>query len=120
MKIGFLLIAGLLLVGCQPGQKQTGPATQNTQTSRPEIKGISFAGGDGSSIENAVIIKAPNELTGVRVEYDWIRRNHPDWQLENQSVLNRDGKVYDKMDFQTPDGRRATLYFDITDFFGKL
>jgi hypothetical protein len=122
MKIEFLLIVGLLAVGCEPGHKQTrstAPAP-DAGSARPAIKGVSFAGGDGSSIENAVIIKAPNELAGVRGEYNWIRKNRPGWQLEKQSMLNKGGKVYDKMDFQTPDGRRVTLYFDITDFVGKL
>ena len=120
MKIEFLLIILLLAVGCEPGHKQTGSTAPDTRPARPAIKGVSFAGGDGSSIENAVIIKAPNELAGVRGEYDWIRKNHPDWQLKEQSVLNAGGKVYDKMNFRTPDGRRAFLYFDITDFAGKL
>ncbi len=120
MKIEFLLIIGLLAVGCEPAQKQTGPAASNTISARPAIKDVSFAGGDGTSIEDAVIIKAPNELTGVRGEYDWIRKNHPDWQLEKQSVLKGGGKIYDKMIFQTPDGRSVTLFFDITDFAGKL
>jgi hypothetical protein len=120
MKKGFLLIVLLLIVGCESGHKQTDPTTQDTKTARPSIKGVSFAGRDGSSIENAAIIKAPNELAGVRGEYDWIRKNHPDWQLLEQSALNAGGRVYDKMNFQTPDGRRVILYFDITDFFGKL
>ncbi|MFH1370100.1 MAG: hypothetical protein ABII09_02275 [Planctomycetota bacterium] len=118
MKKGFLLIVLLLVVGCKSGQTQTGPTAGDIKP--PSIKGVLFAGGDGSSIENAVIIKATNELAGVRGEYDWIRKNHPDWKLEKQSVLKGGGKIYDKMDFQTPDGRPATLFFDITDFFGKL
>ena len=120
MKIGFLLIAGLLIVGCGPAQKQTGPVTQNTISARPAMKNVSFAGGDGRTIENAVIVKAPNELTGVRGEYDWIRKNYPNWQLKEQSVLNTNSRVYDRMDFKTPDSRPVTLYFDITDFSGKL
>lgn len=120
MKKGFLLIVLLLIVGCESGQKQTGSTAPDARPAKPAIKSVSFAGGDGNSVENAVIIKAPNELAGVRGEYDWIRKNHPDWQLVEQSVLNAGGKVYDKMDFQTPDGRPVTLFFDITDFFGKL
>ena len=120
MKKGFLLIVLSLIVGCESGQKQTGQTPQDAKTARTSIKGVSLTGGDGSSIENALIIKAPNELAGVRGEYDWIRKNHPDWQLLEQSVLNAGGKVYDKMDFQTPDGRPVILYFDITDFAGKL
>ena len=119
MKIKFLLIIGLLAVGCKPVQEQSGSDASNTRPARPAIKGVSFAGGDGSSIESAVIIRAPCEVAGVLGEYDWIRKNHPDWQLKVQSVQNVGGRVYDKMDFRTPDGRPVTLFFDITDFFGK-
>jgi hypothetical protein len=120
MKVEFLLIVGLLAAGCESKQAQTvTPAKNSKPISRP-IAGVSFTGGDGSSIEKAVIIKAPSEFVGVRAEYNWIRNNHPDWKLEKQSALNSGGKVYDKMDFRTPDGQHMTLYFDITDFFGKL
>ena len=80
MKIEFLLSVLLLVIGCDSGHKQTDPATKDTKAARPAIKDVSFAGGDGSSIETAVIINAPNELTGVRGEYDWIRKNRPNWQ----------------------------------------
>jgi hypothetical protein len=117
MKREFLLIILLLVVGCEPGHKQT--VSTSGDISQPKLKGVSFAGGNGSSIEKAVIIKAPNSFIGIRAEYDWIRKNHPDWNLEKQSALKASGKIYDKMDFQTPDGRSVTLFFDITDFFGK-
>jgi hypothetical protein len=115
MKKGFLLIVLLLVVGCEQG------GTQTTQTAgRPILKDVSFSGGDGSSIEKAVVIKAPASVAGIRAEYDWIRTNHPDLQLVRQSVLKTDDKIYDRMDFQTLDGRRVILYFDITDFHGKM
>jgi hypothetical protein len=119
-KIGFLLTVLLLFIGCESNPKQAVQPTSKSVSSNPVSKGVSFAGGDGSSIKNAVIIKAPTEFAGVRGEYDWIKKNHPDWQLKTQSNQKAGGKIYDKMDFLTPDGRPVTLYFDITDFFGKL
>ena len=118
MKKVFLLIVLLPVVGCEQGNTQTGRTAGST--SLPKLKDVSFSGGDGSSVEKAVVIKAPNSFVGIRAEYSWIRKNHPDWQLERQSVLNAGGKIYDRMDFQTLDGRRVTLYFDITDFHGKM
>ena len=120
MKREFLFIVFLLIAGCEPAQKQTNQTAGHTTTSNPPIKDVSFSGGDGSSIENAVIIKAPNNFIGVKAEYDWIKKNHPGWKLVTQSVVNKKGKLYDKMDFQTPEGQAVTLYFDITDFFGKF
>ena len=121
MKIEFLLIVGLLVAGCESKQAQTvTPAKDSKPASKP-IAGVSFAGGDGSSIEKAIIIKAPSEFVGVRGEYDWIKKNRPGWQLEEQKTVHtRDNRMYDKMNFRTPDRQRTTLYFDITDFFGKL
>ena len=110
MKTKFLLFVLLFATGCGTGHRQTGA----------KLKGVSYAGGDGSSIERAVIIKATDSLAGVRAELKWIRRNYPNWQLEQQSELKVKGRVYDKMDFIAPDGRRKTLYFDITSFYGKL
>ena len=117
MKTKLLLIFLLLVIGCETGDKK--PSVDNKPVA-PSLKGVSFAGGDGSSIEKAVIIKAPDNFTGIRAEYQWIRKNHPDWQLEQQSVVNTGGTIYDKMDFQTPQGEPVSLYFDITDFYGKM
>jgi hypothetical protein len=121
MKIEFLLIVGLLAASCESKQAQTvTPANDSKPVKRP-IAGVSFTGGDGSSIKEAIIIKAPNNFVGIRGEYDWIKKNHPNWQLEEQKTLRtKDNRMYDKMTFRTPDRQRTTLYFDITDFFGKL
>jgi hypothetical protein len=80
---------------------------------------VDFAGGDGSSTEKAVIIKAPDEKAGIRAEYAWIESKHPKWMLKRQSLLNVGGKFYDRMDIQSPQGESAILYFDISAFFGK-
>jgi hypothetical protein len=106
-------------VGCASGNKEAGTPAGATKPVKPATQDASISGGDGSSIENAVVIKAPNNFIGVRAEYTWIRKNYPNWQLDQQSVLKGGGKVYDKMYFRTPDGRRTILFIDITDFYGK-
>ena len=78
-------------------------------------------GGDGSSIERAVVIKnAKNEVEGVDAEAKWVRKVHPGWRKGNQALMNKKGKSYDRIDYMTPDGETKTLYFEITDFFGKF
>ena len=120
MKKWFLLIVILLAAGCESQQAQTAtPAKESQSPGQPTVK-ATISGGDGSSIENAVIIKAPDNFIGVRVEYAWIKKNCPGWQLERQSAFKSGNKIYDKMDFRTPDGRQKIIYFDITDFYGKL
>jgi hypothetical protein len=120
MKRWFLLICLLLFIGCEPVHQQKSASPVDKKTENPPIEGVSYSGGDGSSIENAVIIGAPNNFIGVDAEYDWIKKNHPTWRLEQQSLMNAGGKMYDKMDFRTPEGGAVTLYFDITNFFGKM
>jgi len=116
----FSIIILLSIIGCESEQTQTPSPGKELVPVHPPLTGVTFSGGDGSSIEKAVIIKAPNNFIGVRAEYDWIKKNHPNWQLKEQSLLNVRSKVYDKMVFQTPQGQPATIYFDITDFFGKM
>jgi len=83
-------------------------------------KGISFQGGDGSSMAKAVVIKgAQNSFTGVAAESRWIRQNHPDWRKMKQALLSEGGKHFDRIEYRTPGGETRTVYFDITDFFGK-
>jgi hypothetical protein len=114
----FLLIALLLIIGCE--SNQTPAPDKDLIPIHPPLTGVTFSGGDGSSIEKAVIIKAPNNFLGVRAEYDWMKKNRPGWHLEEQSVLKGGGKIYDKMYCLTPDGQRMAIFFDITDFYGKM
>jgi hypothetical protein len=81
--------------------------------------GIHFAGGDGSSVDKAVVILGATESTGIRAEYLWLDAHYPEWKGHDQSLLNQDKRVYDVMNFTMPDGSKHTVYFDITDYFGK-
>lgn len=94
------------------------PAYSSIPTPTPAA--VSFAGGDGISLTKAVVILGATESTGVHAEYVWLGQHYPGWKGTNQSLLNQDGKVYDVMDFTLPDGSKHTIYFDITDYFGKL
>ena len=85
-------------------------------TTRPLI---TFDGGDGDAPERAVIIKgARNGREGITAEAVWVAKNHPAWRKDRQSLI-AGTKSYDRIEYVTPEGRR-TIYFDITDFFGKL
>jgi len=120
MKKWLLLIIVLLAAGCESKQAQTGAAAKESEPKGHPTVRITIAGGDGSSVEKAVIIKAPDNFIGVRVEYAWIKKNCPGWQLEKQSSFKAKNKIYDRMDLRTPDGRQKTIFFDITDFYGKM
>jgi len=80
---------------------------------------VTFAGGDGSSFEKAIVVKGANEETGVKAEYAYLAQHFPGYRFSKQSLVQRVGRAYDVLEFSTPDGPH-TIYFDITDFLGKL
>jgi hypothetical protein len=86
---------------------------------------ITFSGGHGHSLKTAVVITgAPNAMAGIAAEYRFLKekfgRENQDWLLRRQSVVQQDGKFYDRMELDLPGGRRTTVFFDISEFFGKL
>ena len=123
MKKGLLLIALLLVAGCDSKQTKTAPKAASSDKDmipiNAPIEGVTYSGGDGSTIEQAVIVKAPNKYTGLRGELYWLKKNRPGWHFERQSVLKGRGKVLDKMIFKTPLGEFKTVFFDVTDFSSK-
>lgn len=109
MKLFIIFIFVFLLSGCASTRCIMDPGK------------ITYSGGDGSSIENAVIIKgAQSTFSGIASESDWIEKNHPGWEREQQAFIKGEkGKYYDRIKYKTPDGKTGTIYYDITDFFGK-
>ena len=98
-------------------------ANSVAKTKAPELVRIGhlvFEGGDGSSMEQAVIIKnAKGEEEGVTAERRWVQKVHPGWEEGRQALMNKNGKAYDRIDYTTPGGETKTIFFDITEFFGK-
>ena len=85
-----------------------------------KIGHLVFEGGDGSSIEQAVVIRnAKDEEEGVGAETKWIGKVHPGWRKGDQALLGEKGKRYDQIEYTMPDGKTTTIFFDITEFFGK-
>ncbi len=81
---------------------------------------VKYAGGDGSSMEKAVVIKgARDSEAGIASEYAWVAKKYPGYQMKRQSLLNHGGKSYDMLSITTKDGKELDVYFDITEFFGK-
>lgn len=81
---------------------------------------ITFDGGDGSTIEQAIIIQsATGTADGVAAEYDWIKKNRPNATVIKQALINEAGRMYDMIEVEE-NGQRSVLYFDITAFFGKF
>ncbi len=117
----FLLVLGVMMLCVL----FSGPACAQPAPESPAKPQITFKGGPGDTPETAVIILgAPNSMAGITAEYSYLGkqlgRRNVDWNLRRQSVLNQKGKVYDRMDLELKDGGKKTVFFDISEFFGKL
>jgi hypothetical protein len=114
-KIIFLLLITAGITSCHH--------TQNITSSDKKESGKvsnSSGGGNGQSIAEAIVINETNETEGVAAEYDWLKANYPGYSMIQQSLINQEGKPYDKMEIKTADGDKKTIYFDISHFFGKF
>jgi hypothetical protein len=79
------------------------------------------AGRDGSSMETAIILESiTNEVDGVHAEHAETNKRFPGWQWQMQGLLpGADGRHYDVITL-SKGAETKDVYFDITDWFGKL
>ncbi len=86
-----------------------------------KISTISYSGGDGTSVKTAiVIIGAKGEMDGIHSEYKWLREKFPGAKKLSQKTINEVNRLYDCIEVKLPDETTRRVYFDITEFFGKL
>lgn len=82
-----------------------------------------YAGGDGSTYEDAVVVNAKSTSEGVPAEHRYISkifgRPDGDWTLVRQSFCMRGEKYYDVLTVRLVNGEEKSIFFDITAFFGK-
>ncbi|MFX1478879.1 MAG: hypothetical protein ACFFCI_12175 [Promethearchaeota archaeon] len=81
---------------------------------------MKISGGDGSSIENAIVISDCRDQEGVQQEYKEIRKRFGEYRLIRQVLLENEGRMYDKLELELRNGDIKLVYFDITHFFGKF
>ncbi len=79
-----------------------------------------YRGGDGSTKEKAIIILANSEYEGVSAEWDYLQDKFGNWDLEEQTFLEDDGRQYDIMNITYHLGqKRKEVWFDVSDFYGS-
>jgi hypothetical protein len=85
---------------------------------------VGYSENDGSSFENAIIIKAPNSSLGIHTEYVLLEekfgKRDVDFKFLGQQLQSNNGKFYDVLEIKTSDGTTRKIYFDISDFFLKF
>jgi hypothetical protein len=85
-----------------------------------------YAGGDGSSPHEAIVINASSSATGISAEYKWLESRYgslnKDWEIivrMHGSVDGIRGKTFEFFDIKLADGTEKTIVFDISSFFGR-
>ena len=71
------------------------------------------------SIDDAVVVAAPDHFTGIRAEYAWIAQRHPGFQRKGQALIPLKGRFYDRIEIETSAGDRKVFYFDMSAFAPK-
>lgn len=78
------------------------------------------ASADGTSFEKAIFITETHESTGVDAEYAWIQSKYPGYHTRGQALVYNKNKPFDIIHITTADGTNMDVYFDISNYFGKL
>ena len=80
--------------------------------------------GSGESQDDPIIIEGvSNNMEAVKAEYSYLSQKFGakgvDWNLLTQSLIGSNDRMMDQLDIELADGRKITLYFDITKYFGQ-
>lgn len=80
---------------------------------------VKYAGGEGSSFDDAVVIIGGTILSGPHAEYAYLERLFPGYQLLEQCVREYNGRKFDVLQFTTIGGENKVIYFDISGHLPK-
>ncbi|MFX1273433.1 MAG: hypothetical protein ACFFBP_21395 [Promethearchaeota archaeon] len=80
---------------------------------------VRISGGDGSSIDKAIVISDCDHMEGIDQEYREIRRKFGFYKLIEQSLLDVKGRKYDRLILEIDGPQTIEIYFDISEIFGK-
>jgi len=114
MKYIATFLLAVCVVACQ-----TSPAPSGFRPAGPP-KPVTFGGGNGLSYATAVVVHASDKGSGVKSEYDYIRAHYPGHHFISQALAFDHGKSYDIMTFTSADRKKHVLYFDISEYLGRL
>ncbi len=87
---------------------------------------VSFSDNSGLSVDDAIkITGAQSSFDGVGAEYEYIQMRFGekgrDWTLKLQALVEDGEKVFDRLDLVLiKEKKEISLFFDISDFFGRF
>lgn len=91
----------------------------------PRKSEVIYTGGDGSSIQNAVVIEGATSPTeGIRAENDFISRilgpQNESWVKHKQRLIIKDDIPYELIEAKLPDNNTRAFFFNIKSFFATI
>jgi hypothetical protein len=107
-----LIILIFIIVSCSTTKKADRESDKNSISSTVVFR-------DGTSLERAIIIIEKSERSGITAENDWIRKNYPGYRKAGQSLVFDKKRPYDIINIENVEGTTKSIYFDISEFFGK-
>jgi tRNA A22 N-methylase len=111
------MFAVCVLAGCAARQVNTGKIAREEISDKATI-----SGGNGESIEEAVIISGVTMQSQVlAVEYNYISAIHGEknnaWMVRGQTIMKENGRIYDVIEVKlNADSQLRIYYFDVTAF----
>jgi hypothetical protein len=116
-----LFIANAGLAACaSPQSPATSVAGRPASVSAAGAQQMAYGGGDGTSCDQAVVVKDKDEIDGVMSEYAWLAARHPNYTKRYQAQGRCKDHPVDKVGIRTADGADLEIVFDISAFFGKF
>lgn len=126
-KLIILLLIIITTSSCITTQNTSSKSSETQYWSKaPDLTKVTYEGGDGKTIENAIVIKnAGDERNGIAAEYAFVAKIYgekfKDWKPVGQSTISKDTKKIDLIKIQLiQKDETISYYFDITEFYGKF
>lgn len=109
----------LCLLGCRSGHYSTenllSPSSPSKQTTLFPWSSPYYAGGDGTSLERAVILKGTSvQFMARKAKKDWIKCHYPSGVIRNVHIQIVQSHVIQTIVLQMPSGEITRVYFDVT------
>lgn len=108
------VIMAIVLSSCSPAKKTTAITETNAQVSSTQ------QAADGLSYATAIVITETSETKGVHAEYAWIKAHYSNYTIKGQSLNYHNKKPFDIINILLSDNTERKLYFDISNFYGKM
>lgn len=89
---------------------------KNTATVSADTSSVSL----GLSYNTAILINETSETSGVNAEYAWLKSKYPGYKTKSQTLVTHDKQPFDVITIITQSGEELKVYFNISNFFGKL